>query len=50
MSDVDKIVLYFNGNGDFKLTEVAMTGDTLGCYMSICLEPYPNEENKQDET
>lgn len=50
MSDVNKIVLYFKGDGDFKLTEVVMTGDTLGCYMGICLEPYPNEENEQDET
>ena len=50
MSDVNKIVLYFKGDGNFELMEVVMTGDTLGCYTGICLEPYPNEENEQDET
>ena len=49
MSDVNKIVLYFKGDGNFELTEVVMTGDTLGCYTGICLEPYPSEESEESD-
>ena len=45
MSDVRQIVLSFMGDGDFRLDDLSITGDTTGCYVVVCLEPYRQEES-----
>ena len=57
MSDVNRIILRFESNGDFRNPEIHIAGmyydderahmDVSGCPIVVCLEPKPDEENDE---
>ena len=57
MSDVNRIMIRFERNGDFRNPDISIAGiyydderagmDVSGCPVAVCLEPKPDEENDE---
>lgn len=57
MSDVNRIMIHFDRNGDFRNPEIRIAGiyydderahmNISGCPVVVCLEPKPDEENDE---
>jgi len=51
MTDVNRIILSFRANGDFRRPELLVAGmydDVSGCPIWLGLEPYPDEEEEEN--